>query len=374
MTHPVAWLIWLAGGLVALSATRNPFYLALTLCGIGAVLRVVRRRTPDALTVPVSPLRFAALVVTLSALFNAATVHFGDHVLLRLPSALPLFGGPVTLEALVFGALNGVVLSGIYTAFLVLNYAVAVRALVGLIPRAFHPVAVVVSIALTFVPTTLRQFQAIREAQAIRGHHVRGLRDWLPLFLPLLVGGLERALQLAEAMTARGFASAERQAIPAAARLGLAGGLALLLAGWLLQLAWRQAILGPALMALGAGSVVAVLWQLGRRVPRTTYRRHAWGAPDTIGALGGLVAAAACAVAWPGLDRASIFYYPYPTLRLPGFDLIIGLALGGLLLPAALAAWQRTTCGAAEEGDRSVVGAAVEVSAQEAWSGSGGGR
>jgi len=237
-------------------------------------------------------------------------------------------------------------------------------------------VAVVVSIALTFVPTTLRQFQAIREAQAIRGHHVRGLRDWLPLFLPLLVGGLERALQLAEAMTARGFASADRQTLPAAARLSLAGGLALLLAGWLLQLAWRQPILGPALMALGAGSVVVVLWRLGRRVPRTTYRRHPWQIADTLGALGGVVAAAACAVAWPGLDRASIFYYPYPTLSLPDFDVVIGLALGGLLLPAALALWQRMTRSAANAADSGApaVGAAVEVSAQEAWSGSGGGR
>ena len=31
---------------------------------------------------------------------------------------------------------------------------------------------------------------------------MRGLRDWLPLLMPLLIGGLERALQLAEAMTA----------------------------------------------------------------------------------------------------------------------------------------------------------------------------
>lgn len=353
MTHPVAWLIWLAGGLAALSATRNPLYLAVTLAGIGAVLIGVRRRSTDALTVPVSPLRFAALVITLSALFNAATVHIGRHVLLRLPDALPLLGGPITLEALVFGALNGLVLAGIYTAFLVLNYAVAVRALVGLIPRAFHPVAVVVSIAVTFVPTTLRQFQLIREAQAIRGHHVRGLRDWLPLFLPLLIGGLERALQLAEAMTARGFAGGEDQTTSVASRLVMAGGLALLLAGWLLQLAWRQPVLGPALMGVGAGAVAGMLWRLGRRVPRTTYRRHAWQARDTLGALGGLIAAAAYLVAWPGINRASIFYYPYPALSVPQFDIAIGLALCGLLVPAALAlrAWAQPGHAATERVD-----------------------
>jgi energy-coupling factor transport system permease protein len=375
MTHPVAWLIWLAGGLVALSATRNPLYLAVTLAGVGAVLVSVRRRSTDALSVPVSPLRFAALVITLSALFNAATVHFGRTELFRLPSGLPLFSGPITLEALVFGALNGVVLAGIYTAFLVLNHAVAVRALVGLIPRAFHPVAVVVSIALTFVPTTLRQFQQIREAQAIRGHHVRGLRDWLPLFLPLLIGGLERALQLAEAMTARGFASAEGQTVSVASRLAMAGGLALLLAGWLLQLAWRQPVLGPALMGVGAGAVTAVLWRLGRRVPRTSYRRHTWRVPDTLGALGGVVAASASLVAWPGVNRASIFYYPYPALSMPQFDIVIALALCGLLVPAVLEMRRRTALDAASA---TVLPAPspdiADVGAQEAWSSAGGGR
>ena len=47
--------------------------------------------------------------------------------------------------------------------------------------------------AITYVPETARHFQRIREAQAIRGHRLRGLRDWRPIVIPLLVGGLERA-------------------------------------------------------------------------------------------------------------------------------------------------------------------------------------
>src|SRR4030043_448637 len=92
-------------------------------------------------------------------------------------------------------------------SFTVLNLALPVRDLISLIPRAFFPVAVVTSIAVTYLPTTLRQLRQIREAQAVRGHQVRSLRDWLPLLMPLLVGGLEHAMQMAEAMTARGFAS-----------------------------------------------------------------------------------------------------------------------------------------------------------------------
>ena len=79
-------------------------------------------------------------------------------------------------------------------------------------PRAFYDLGVVVLIALTYVPQTMQQWQRIREAQAIRGHRWRGVRDWQPLVIPLFIGGLERAMALAEAMVARGYgATARRQ-------------------------------------------------------------------------------------------------------------------------------------------------------------------
>ncbi len=336
MIHPLAWLIWLAAELAVLSATRNPLYLASAIACTAIVLLRLRGRVVDAPTVPLSPLRFGLVVLPLAALFNALTVHMGRTVLLRLPTPLPLLGGPITLEALTFGALNGLALTGIYAAFIVLNYAVAVRALVGLIPRAFFPVAVVTSIALTFVPVTLRHWRQIRNAQAIRGHRIRGLHDWLPLFLPLLIGGLEHAFQLAEAMTARGFAGAAETVPMRRARTVIAAGLLTLLAGWVLWLAWQQRAIGIPLMALGGGMVVASLWWLGRQVPRTTYRPTHWYPRDTVIALASGTAAAAFLVAWPGWDRSSIFFYPYPALASPGFSGWIALALGGLLVPALL--------------------------------------
>jgi len=331
--HPVAWVGWLVAVLVALSTTRNPLHLVLILLGI-AVVNVSISGRREAQYYPVSPLRFALYVVPLSALFNAATAHFGDTVLLRLPQGLPVIGGAVTLEALVYGAINGLVLSGILAAFTTLNQALPVSALIRLIPRAFYPVAVVVSIGVTFVPVTMRQFQQIRDAQAVRGHRVRGLRDWLPLFLPLLVGGLERALQLAEAMTARGFASVPEARRDTLARTAIVSGLAAVLGGWLLRLVWGAEALGLGFMLIGGGLIVGALWAMGRRVPRTTYRAEPWTWRDSVVVLGAAVALAAFAL--PGLDRTALIYYPYPALSPPGFDLAIGVATLGLLGPALL--------------------------------------
>jgi energy-coupling factor transport system permease protein len=331
MLHPWAWVGWLVAVLVALSATRNPLHLILILLCV-AMVRMAPGARQEASYSPVSPVRFALFVVPLAALFNAATAHFGDTVLLRLPEGLPVIGGPITLEALVFGAINGLVLSGILAAFTTFTQALPIRALIRLIPRAFYPLAVVISIGVTFVPVTVRQLQQIREAQAVRGHRVRGLRDWLPLFMPLLIGGMERALQLAEAMTARGFASADQGSQDTASRMAVLMGLVALLGGWLLRLIWGRESLGLGLMLGGAGLILATLWALGRRVPRTTYRSEPWRWRDGAVALGAALALAAFLI--PGIPQESFYYYPYPKLSMPGFDPVMGVATLGLVGPA----------------------------------------
>jgi energy-coupling factor transport system permease protein len=275
-------------------------------------------------------------VTAISAILNALTVRYGDTVLLRLPGWLPLLGGPVTLEALVFGALNGLTLAGLFVAFVVAQRLLPTSALIGLIPRAFYPLAVVAAIAITFVPTTLRQARQIRDAQAIRGHRLVRMRDWLPLLLPLLIGGLERAFQLAEAMAARGFASAGRPQHATALRASMVAGLAALLAGWLLVLAWGQQLAGRALMLIGGGLLVGALWLAGRRAPRTRYRRTFWAAGDTAVLIGAAVSIVAFTLPLPGIDRAVLAYYPYPLLRLPPFDPVLGFATLGLAWPAAV--------------------------------------
>jgi energy-coupling factor transport system permease protein len=328
--HPLAWTAWIAAIVVILTLTRNPLYLALV---IGAVAVVGWRcgRGEDTPAPLLSPLRFGLVVVTTAALFNMAMVHVGTTVIFTLPAWIPLLGGAWTLEALVYGALNGLALAGLFAAFTVINRVVPVRALLRLTPRAFYPVAVVVSIAVTFVPTTIQQIQQIREAQAVRGHRLRGVRSWLPLIVPLLEGGMERSLQLAEAMVARGFASGGEVQERWPQLLVLAGFVAIV-AGWLLQLAWRQPLGGGALLGVGAVALLVGLWRAGRRHPHTVYRPDRWHTHDWLVVAGALLAMAVYLL--PIFDRSTIYYYPYPALSWPAFDWRIGLATLGLLAPA----------------------------------------
>ena len=334
--HAMAWMAWLLAIMVVLTTTRNPLYMGLVLLWIAVVGRVVTRLAlADEQPAPVlSPVRFGLFAVAVSALFNALTVHIGSSVLFALPAAIPLLGGIVTLEAMIYGALNGVVLAGLFAAFSVINRAVPVRSLIRIIPRAYYSVAVVVAIAITFVPATIRQLHQIREAQMIRGLQVRGVRGWAPLFVSLLTGGMERALQLAEAMVARGFASGEVRAATTLLRMAALGGLMTLVAGWLLRLVWNQHTAGLLLMVAGAALILGALWTIGRRRRHTTYRPEPWRIRDSVVVAGSLLAAAGFWIAWPGAVRASIYYYPYPKLLAPTFSPLLALTLCGLLAPA----------------------------------------
>ena len=337
--HAFAWIGWLTASLVALLGTRNPLYLLLILLCLALVAASLDRRVTYR-PVSFSPFKLGLATIGLSTAFNFLTAHFGDTVLFRLPDGIPYLGGPYTLEALAFGLLNGMVLTGVLSSFAVLNLALPVSAFVRLIPRAFHNSAIIVSIALTFVPNTLRQLSEIREAQAVRGHRVRGLRDWVPLFIPLLVGGLEKAFQLGEAMTARGFASAQDGQKGNISRIALACGLALVLVGWVLRWVWQNTLAGNVVLLSGLVILAGALWWLSGSIPHTSYRRKRWALPDSLITLAALVTVGVFLVPLSGISRDTLFYYPYPKLGMPGFDFAIGISILGLLGPLAASATQ----------------------------------
>jgi len=353
--HAGAWLLWAVAALVALTATRNPIYIGLALLWVGVTLAIVRSKpaVPDLRTL--SPLRFGLVVVPMAALLNMLFVHVGGTRLFALPDGIPLIGGAITAEALTYGAINGLVLTGIFVAFAVFNLMTPVRALVRLVPRAYYPVAVTLAIAVTFVPVTLRQAEQIREAQAVRGARLKGLRAWLPLFLPLLSSGLERALQLAEAMAARGFAaaSAEQGKIGEVSIVRMQAllvlGIVLTVAGWLLGIAGWPAggggaavILRYAIAAAGVVLVAAALRRAGQNFRHTVYRPVPWSVREWVVAGGAALVTMLFLLPLPGVDRSVLAWSPYPLLSVPPFSPLFALTSWGLLAPAALLLAERT--------------------------------
>ncbi len=322
-----AWLVWTAAAAILALVTRNPLYALLLILAARLVEAACGRREP-ALELPWR--RIAVAVLLFSTLFNALLVHTGETILFRLPRALPVVGGPITLEAAVYGLTTGLVLLALLFVFLAFNRIVPVSELVRLVPRAFHDLGVVLLIAVTYVPETARRLEHVREAQAIRGHRVRGLRDWRPLLVPLLVGGMERAMGLAEAMVARGYGSAAPRAHQPAVLAGVALGLLLLLGGWLYTI-W-EGTLGWLFFIAGALLLLALVWRRGRAVQHTQYRQQPWRRQDS------LLVAVSLVVLIAGLwqQEAIAGYSPYPRVQLPPFAPGAGALFLLLALPALL--------------------------------------
>ncbi|MCL5275060.1 MAG: energy-coupling factor transporter transmembrane protein EcfT [Chloroflexi bacterium] len=324
--HLRSWLAWIGSIVIATLSMRNPLYMVLMLL----IVQVVSGRTAEVngVKAPTWWLRFGALVVPLSALYNGISVHFGDTPLFVIPGGIPLLSGPVTLEALVYGALNGLVITVVVSVFSVLNLAAPAYQLVRSTPRAFQSMGVTVGIALTFIPQTVRRFKEVREAQSVRGHRVRRLRDWLPLWLPLLIGGLEQSTQLSEAMVARGFGATQDRSTSMRTRLLFAIGLAVVLAGWVISFLVRDASIPAALLMLGGAlAIVAGLWLSGRAVPHTDFRPQQFTRMDMICLAGSIAIAVLLLAPLPFLSQSTLQYYPYPKITLPSFDPVIGLLM-----------------------------------------------
>jgi len=163
----------------------------------------------------------------------------GSHVLWSGPT-LPVLGPiDVTSEELRAGALAALRIVAVALAFSV--YALALDhdrllASVGFARRS----ALAAVLATRLIPTLERDAAGLAEAVRGRGVTVGGLRGRGALVSPLVSGSLERALNLAEAMEARGFGRPGRTRSPRPCwrmddRLAVAGSAILVLAAvlWL---------------------------------------------------------------------------------------------------------------------------------------------
>jgi energy-coupling factor transport system permease protein len=348
MFHIGALLVWLVAAALPAFTLRNPLYLALVLCSAWLVLGTAGRSSTVG-TSWASLIRIGLFLILLTIPFNALANHSGQVVLFRLPLGWPVVGGAVTLEAVVAGAVNGLGLFTILVVFAAFNAAADQYELLRAMPAFLFQAGVVVTIAITFVPVLMQSAQEIREAQRIRGHRFRGVRALLPLILPLLATSLERAIQLAETMEARGFGASVRPAPRRQAVLVLLGTLAALLAllVGLFLLAYRPAggAWGRALALFGGLGLLAVFWLQGRRVQRTRYRRSRWQWRDTVVTATSLVALGALLAA-RRFYPAMLVYLPYPPgTLLPPFNPWLGVALVMLATPALLAPVRRVRTG-----------------------------
>lgn len=153
------------------------------------------------------------------AMLNPFVSAEGDLILWRGPD-LPVIDLEITLEEVAMGVAMGV---RVFAVAVLIGAALAhidADRLQAQVARVAPRSALTVALAARLLPTLERDARAISETARLRGLDLRRgswaarARRGAPLALPLLGSGLERGLDVAEAMVARGYAAGPRTRLP----------------------------------------------------------------------------------------------------------------------------------------------------------------
>jgi energy-coupling factor transport system permease protein len=315
LLHPAAWWVWGVGLSVAASRTTNPFLLLLVVAVVAWV--VLERRelgTTNALAAfLVIGLVAIGLRIVMVTLLGSGVA--GREVIFRLPE-VPLpdwtsgvrIGGAVTLEGLLYAVYQGLQLATILACLGAVNALASPRRLLRYVPATLYEIGTAVVVALTFAPQLVEDAQRVRTARRLRGHSPRNPAELGRIAVPVLVGALERSLDLAASMESRGYGRAVHRTERSTRLAGVltlvgVGGVVVGLYG--LLDGSSPAILGVPTLVLGVGCATAALLVGARRDPRTHYRRDPWALPEWLVAASGAVPAVVLIVAgsrqWPGV-------------------------------------------------------------------------
>lgn len=312
--HPIAWWLWASGLVVAASRTTNPLVLGL-IVGVAGFVVVRRRGTAPWAKAFRYYLIFGAVIIVIrvvSRVVFGGAAAMGTHVWISLPQ-VPLpgwaagisIGGPVTAEAVLAAAYEGLRLATIIACIGAANALANPKRALRVLPGALYELGVAVVISITVAPQLIAGVQRVRRARRLRGGATRGLRALGTIALPVLHDSLERSLTLAAAMDSRGYG--RRAAVPDPQRRTtvalLVGGLAALCLG-------VYGLLGGGtsprltLPAVGAGVALCIggLALGSRRVHHTEYAPDPWDVPESLVAAAGLV----CAVVFVVITRFDV--------------------------------------------------------------------
>lgn len=206
MSRPAAVVVWVLAALAVAFFDTDPLAQAVVLIGAWALLarRRIEGRRLRSLAIGLGILGTATVAL------NGLLSHTGATVVVVLPSWLLVAGGPVTAEGFASGASIALGLVTAVSVTAALSVVIEPTDLVDALPRALHHAGAALGAALNLVPVTAASVVAVREAQRLRGWRARGVRAMVDLAVPVLLGAIDRSVQLAESMEARAFGDGRR--------------------------------------------------------------------------------------------------------------------------------------------------------------------
>lgn len=144
-------------------------------------------------------------IILITVILNALNVHNGVTVLFYLN------GNRITLEAITFGLMQGIMLSSVMIWFSCFSTIVTEDKFIYLFGRIAPVIALILSMIMRFIPLLKNRFQEVSAAQRCMGRRKTGrnlidrIRQFGKEVSILIAWSLEASIESADSMEARGY-------------------------------------------------------------------------------------------------------------------------------------------------------------------------
>ncbi|MCH5299234.1 MAG: hypothetical protein J1E96_05660 [Ruminococcus sp.] len=192
--HPLTLALYFLSVIGISIFTFNPLYLSVGF--FGSVLFLI---TLAGLRTTLKQLRLYIIIFIIVTATNPIFSHNGATVLFFIND------NRITLEALVYGAVLGLMIVEVLVWFKCFNLVFDSERLLYLFGKAFPKLALVVSIALGFVPQFIRTFKSINSAQKSMNTKQGRVRRYLASFSAVITRSMESAIVTSDSMKSRGY-------------------------------------------------------------------------------------------------------------------------------------------------------------------------
>ena len=204
--HPLALMLCFADILLISMFVMNPFISLISLAG--AVFLCLYYH---GLRQTVKKMSVYFFIIVLAVLTNPLFSHNGVTALFYVN------GNAITLESLYYGLGMGLMLVSVLAWCSIMSEIFTGEKILYLIGKAFPQLALVLSIALRFIPLFIREMKKIRDTQICLGAYenkgtLGKLERELEVFKSLAGQSIEKSIDTAASMNARGYGIRKRTA------------------------------------------------------------------------------------------------------------------------------------------------------------------
>lgn len=199
--HPIAGFSFFMLIIILTLLFVNPVFLCISfISGFGYLLKLNGKAAFGTL------FKFIIPLVLLVGVFNMAFCHYGETVLFTVKRL------DFTLECLIYGICTGLMLASVIMWFSAYSKIITSEKFMALFGKYAPNLALLFSMVLRFIPLMKKTADEIKDAQTGLGQETTGLKNTISRFSALVSICLEKSIDTADSMKARGFGNGKRSA------------------------------------------------------------------------------------------------------------------------------------------------------------------